>query len=414
MDNQASADAGAGAGAATRGTTGGTGVNTSQPQFPAHENPRVWLFSSGDSPIGISLARQILAHGDYVVCGRCPVDSERENPRLAAFESFLEALDSVEAGKDATGLRERFDVVNLDIRIMSDCQAAIASTINKYGRIDIILCCTSQAVIGSVEELATSERARMLLKDQFETNYFGPVNLIKSALPQMRAQRSGHLMVLGGITGHIGTPGLGVYCAAEWALDGYCDSLAYEVAPFNIRITILQSSVEVGVLSNLITSVPPLNAYSPAQNHAPLFRGIMNSVLSHIPGVSGYGRSLYLSPTQASISSPGSVKQEPAAKDNNEPLSSPSGVSLYPPLGSEHLEMLMAETMYAITAIGGHENPPARHIVGAESVACVKEKLKTVSEELEDFIECSCAVDINSTETPSRVMGDETVAQTEA
>ncbi|OAL75481.1 hypothetical protein A7D00_1080 [Trichophyton violaceum] len=403
----------AGTGAPPAPSAAATASSAGQSQFPAHENPRVWLFSSGDSPIGISLARQILAHGDYVVCGRCPADSERENPRVTAFEDFLEELDNAEPGQETSGWKERFDVVNLDIRIMSDCQAAIASTINKYGRIDIVLCCTSQAVIGSVEELATSERARMLLKDQFETNYFGPVNLIKSALPQMRLQRSGHLMVLGGITGHIGTPGLGVYCAAEWALDGYCDSRAYEVAPFNIRITILQSSVEIGVLSNLITSVPPLDAYNPAQNHAPLFRRIMNSVLSQLPGFSGYARSAHFPPsTQAPLSSPGSVKQE-YTKDNDEPLSASSGVSLYPPLGSEHLEMLMGETMYAVTAIGGHENPPARHIVGAESVACVKEKLKTVSEELEDFIECSCAVDINSTENPSRVTSDEVVVQSE-
>ncbi|EFE38342.1 hypothetical protein TRV_07000 [Trichophyton verrucosum HKI 0517] len=403
----------AGTGAPPAPSAAATASAAGQSQFPAHENPRVWLFSSGDSPIGISLARQILAHGDYVVCGRCPADSERENPRVTAFENFLEELENAEPGQEISGWKERFDVVNLDIRIMSDCQAAIASTINKYGRIDIVLCCTSQAVIGSVEELATSERARMLLKDQFETNYFGPVNLIKSALPQMRLQRSGHLMVLGGITGRIGTPGLGVYCAAEWALDGYCDSLAYEVAPFNIRITILQSSVEIGVLSNLITSVPPLDAYNPAQNHAPLFRRIMNSVLSQLPGFSGYARSAHFPPsTQAPLSSPGSVKQE-STKENDEPLSAPSGVSLYPPLGSEHLEMLMGETMYAVTAIGGHENPPARHIVGAESVACVKEKLKTVSEELEDFIECSCAVDINSTENPSRVTSDEVVVQPE-
>ena len=54
----------------------------------------------------------------------------------------------------------------------------------------------------------------------------------------------------------------------------------------------------------------------------------------------------------------------------------------------------MLETVHALTAIGGHENPPARHIVGYEGVASVKEKLKTVSEELEDFVEVSCAVDI--------------------
>lgn len=56
---------------------------------------------------------------------------------------------------------------------------------------------------------------------------------------------------------------------------------------------------------------------------------------------------------------------------------------------------LVAETIHAILAIGGHENPPARHIVGSEAVMSVKEKLKTVSEEIEDFVEVSCAVDID-------------------
>ena len=56
---------------------------------------------------------------------------------------------------------------------------------------------------------------------------------------------------------------------------------------------------------------------------------------------------------------------------------------------------LLAETVKALAAIGGHENPPARHIVGHEAVASVKEKLKTVSEELEDFVEVSCAVDLH-------------------
>jgi hypothetical protein len=66
------------------------------------------------------------------------------------------------------------------------------------------------------------------------------------------------------------------------------------------------------------------------------------------------------------------------------------------------MEVLVAETVYAITAIGGHENPPSRHIVGQEGVASVKEKLKTVSEELEDFIQSSFAVDYAADGDPSR------------
>lgn len=70
------------------------------------------------------------------------------------------------------------------------------------------------------------------------------------------------------------------------------------------------------------------------------------------------------------------------------------------------MEVLVAETVYAITAIGGHENPPSRHIVGQEGVASVKEKLKTVSEELEDFIQSSFAVDYAVDEDQNRVKDD--------
>ncbi|EER43951.1 short chain dehydrogenase/reductase [Histoplasma capsulatum var. duboisii H88] len=395
--------------------------------FPAHDGPRVWVISAGSSPIGIALARQLLAHGDIVVAGVPESNLEREDPRGADFEAFLDELAS--KGSD---WEERMKPVIMDIRIMNECQVIIAEAISAFGRIDILICCSSQAIIGTVEELSASERTRLLVKDQFELNYFGPVNLIKAVLPQLRKQKNGHILVLGGITSHIGTPGLGVYCAAGWALEGFCDSLAYEIAPFNVRLTILQCSIEIGILTNLITSVPPiLPAYSPSTNYAPLFRGIMNGLLSRLPNLQG---SFNQSPEEASEAFPPCTPLSPSSSStastctrpptNNEtnpstnarrqaeaaeadhdevhidsgsngPLSAPTVVSIYPPLSPAHLDVLIAETIHAITSIGGHENPPARHIVGAEGVAAVKEKLKTVTEELEDFIECSSAVDIS-------------------
>lgn len=113
------------------------------------------------------------------------------------------------------------NVSSCESRKMSDCQIAVAAAIAKFGRVDILICCTSQgvwyfaiaticgfpahltlgiAIIGTVEELAASEQTQALVRDQFETNYFGPVNLIKAVLPQMRKQKSGHIMVLGGIS----------------------------------------------------------------------------------------------------------------------------------------------------------------------------------------------------------------------
>lgn len=83
---------------------------------------------------------------------------------------------------------------------MGECQAAVAEAVNLFGKLDIVLCCTSQAVVGAVEELGASSRTLSLVRDQFETNYFGPVNIIKAALPQMRKQQDGHFLVVTGIS----------------------------------------------------------------------------------------------------------------------------------------------------------------------------------------------------------------------
>lgn len=72
--------------------------------------------------------------------------------------------------------------------------------------------------------------------------------------------------------------------------------------------------------------------------------------------------------------------------------------SQYPKLPQGAADQLVTETVHAIAAIGGHENPPSRHIVGSEGATAVREKLRTVSEELEDFVDASLAVDIFESE----------------
>lgn len=222
------------------------------------------------------------------------------------------------------------------------------------------------AVVGAVEELSTSAATQNLVRDQFETIFFSQVNFIKATLPLLREKHTGHIMILTSIGGHIGTPGMPMFCASTWALEGFCDSLAYEIAPFNIKLTIVQPNKEISVLTNKIIFAPQLPQYESQNNPAPGLRDILTNVVNMGPEtrITEKGKP----PTQI--------------------------VSRYPRLPSEARDRLVMETVHALTAIGGHENPPARHIVGYEGVASVKEKLKTVSEELEDFVEVSCAVDI--------------------
>lgn len=162
-------------------------------------------------------------------------------------------------------------------------------------------------------------------------------------------------------------------------------SIAYEIAPFNVKLSILQSSVEIRILTSLITSVPPIYpAYSPAENHAPLFRHILDRLLWR------------LSRQQELEHEDEEAELEFDRNATPKPFSSPTMevVSKYPPLSTEHIQTLIAETVHAITAVGGHVNPPSRHIIGQEGVAAVREKLKTVSEELEDFVQASYSVNI--------------------
>jgi NAD(P)-dependent dehydrogenase (short-subunit alcohol dehydrogenase family) len=362
--------------------------------FPLHDTPRVWFLTTANNPVGISLCRFLLDHGDFVVAGvqaRDLVLGCQNSTGTQQFWAELNDLQSAyasnedndtqtdvdtqeQASASDSGLswKDRIYVVQLDVRVKAQCQSAVAEAVRCFGRIDILFCSSSEVVLGTVEELSQDARTLSLARDQFEINFFGNVNMIKASLPVMRRANSSHIILLTAITGHLGTPGLSMYCASQWAIEGWCDSLAYEIAPFNIKMTIVQPNLEVNVLTNRVTSVPPMECYTEENNPAPLSRNILSLLLDEIEG-----------------------SAEPTAGDQ---LHSAEVKSIYPDLRQTMKEALVAETVYAIAAIGGHDNPPARHIVGHEAIASVKAKLKTVSEELEEFVECSCAVDLRQSQ----------------
>lgn len=197
-------------------------------------------------------------------------------------------------------------------------------------------------------------------------------------MPLLRQQQTGHIIALTSIGGHIGTPGMAMYTAATWALEGFCDSLAYEIAPFNIKVTIVQPNKEIQSLTNKIILAPQLPYYESDVNPAPSIRDMLTNVLN-------------LNPDTAIEKPP----RAPGDDDDGSDMKTADDIIFrYPKLPQSSIDALVAETVHALAAIGGHENPPARHIVGYEGAIAVKEKLRTVTEELEDFVEASLAVDI--------------------
>jgi hypothetical protein len=187
-------------------------------------------------------------------------------------------------------------------------------------------------------------------------------------------------------------------------------------------MTIVQPNIEISLLTNKMTSAPPMAEYSPDVNGAPLSRELMSGLLDKLAG-----ESVPETPSQAEVTSPSysaaaatpgeepptpgtagsrasiSQGQKPDVLTQGDLLHAPTVTSLFPNLPGTMMQALVAETVFAIAAIGGHDNPPSRHIVGYEGVTSVKEKLKTISEELEDFLGVSGAVDIGGDGVAAKV-----------
>lgn len=378
-----------------------------------HNSPRTWILTSALSPLAVRLIRQLLEHGDYVVACLPPQEIDDEDRGAEFRELIAEVKESNR--KDRAGWKDRIRGIRCDGRSTSSCSAALVEAVSVFGRIDILLCCKSEgrhcfsffclppiqsqflsarirvdispAVVGTVEELATTPTTQNLMRHQFETIFFSQVNFIKAILPLFRKQHTGHIIILTSTGGHIGTPGMSAYSASVWALEGYCDSLAYEIAPFNIKLTIVQPNQETQSLTNHLTFAPPIPAYMHDFNPAPNLRDMLSNVLNTHPDT-------VMPVMPESADSPESVDSMSLEPEKGQG----DIIRRYPKLPDGAADKLVQETVHALTAIGGHENPPSRHIVGYEGSTAVKEKLKTVTEELEDFVDASLAVDIFESE----------------
>ncbi|MEI6360865.1 MAG: SDR family NAD(P)-dependent oxidoreductase [Actinomycetes bacterium] len=113
--------------------------------------------------------------------------------------------------------------------------SAIQATIDEHGRIDAVVCAAGYGLAGPVES-TTMDEARA----QVETNFWGVVRVVTAVLPHMRSSGSGRIVMMSSIGGEIGIPFQAYYSASKFALEGWAEALAYEVAPFDIHLTLVQ------------------------------------------------------------------------------------------------------------------------------------------------------------------------------
>lgn len=125
-----------------------------------------------------------------------------------------------------------FPLLALDVRNVTSIKNAIAEVISKSGRLDVVINNAGVGITGPIEEIPTEE-----IKNNFETNLFGPIEVMKAVLPQMRSQKSGLIINITSIAGYMGLPYRGIYSASKGALELVTEAMRMEIKPFGIHLT---------------------------------------------------------------------------------------------------------------------------------------------------------------------------------
>ncbi|WP_020103467.1 SDR family oxidoreductase [Mycobacterium sp. 360MFTsu5.1] len=177
---------------------------------------QTWLITGASKGLGRALAEAVLAAGDQVVAAV-------RNP------------DSVADLSTAYG--DRFTTVAFDARDASAAARPIEAAVDRYGRLDVLVNNAGRAIVGAAEEVTDAQ-----LRDLMDLHLFGPAALVRAALPVMRAQGSGTIVQMSSQGGRMSFPGVSTYSASKFALEGWSEALAGEVAPFGIRVMLVEPS----------------------------------------------------------------------------------------------------------------------------------------------------------------------------
>jgi len=175
---------------------------------------KVWFVTGTSKGLGLTLVKDLLKNGYYV----------------AATSRKIDDLTGSVGAADG-----QFLPLEVNLKSESSVESAIKKTFDTFGSIDVVVNNAGYGLTGGIEELSDKE-----VRDNFDINVFGSLNVIRKALPYMRTQGSGHIFNISSIGGFTGLfPGFGIYCATKFAVHGFTESLAAEVKAFGIHATVV-------------------------------------------------------------------------------------------------------------------------------------------------------------------------------
>lgn len=199
-------------------------------------NATTWFITGASSGFGMAFARYAIEQGYNVVA-------------TARTPAKLEALAALAP--------ERVLVHKLDVTAAGDADAAVQAAVARFGRIDVLINNAGYGIVGAVEETPDEE-----FRAQMETNFFGAVSVTKAVLPQMRVQKSGSIVNISSLGGQLSFGGFSAYSASKFALEGMSEALAQEVAPFRIKVLIVEpGAFRTGFAADALKHMPIMDAY---------------------------------------------------------------------------------------------------------------------------------------------------------
>ena len=175
---------------------------------------RTWLITGVNSGFGRLMTETLLERGD----------------RVAGTVRKLDAMDDLKAKYG-----DRLWLANLDMTDLPAVRSVVEKAFAELGTIDVIVSNAGYGLFGAAEELSDDQ-----VVHQLATNLSGPIQLIRAALPHLRAQGGGRIIGLSTYGGQAALPGGSLYHASKWGLEGFLDSIAQELAPFKIGVSIVE------------------------------------------------------------------------------------------------------------------------------------------------------------------------------
>ena len=175
---------------------------------------KVWFITGASRGFGRVWTEAALKRGD----------------KVAATARTLASITDLNQKYGANVLTLELDVTKAD-----QVQTAVAKAHAHFGRLDIVLNNAGYALVGTIEEASLDD-----VQALYETNIFGAISVIQAALPLLRKQGWGHILGTSSNLGHVTLPVIGYYCSSKWAFEAIHESLAAEVKPFGINVTIIE------------------------------------------------------------------------------------------------------------------------------------------------------------------------------